>query len=745
MKTYVAILLLVFANLANAQLILSEDNLTMISATFNGRSSGQIMEIFWRNEGLSNISTSHGPYIIFTEDKYSPVWIERFQVRIPSGASALATVKGYSLLPGKSTNRPGRKITNNKNWYAADLQQSLGPEHSLMGFPGVTYRNPDPSRELNLVYPGTDIFFPYQFDAYTNSTLFVRFLFEAERWISEAYPAHKRRGGVKTPLAFNPDMERDFIQQVSIWMVSALLTGIPFNDQILNDELIIKYAAGKEIKVKDVSSDIRRQIRQGIGQIWDTALELCINANVIQRGQIRRTEMARTELRDGYCFLDQAERFMYVEDESVCNSVRGTFFKTLTDAEDFLSLLHPKTVSLDQIQPYFSLQNSLGFSGKLYGHWSPLNKIQYVFGSTSVFEGTVNPGTGEFALPQVPLQPGNNNFRIEANYPGIGTIALAEGGVNLSTTRERLRTGQQKTVHGLELMLNEITRAGICRISVGGESLSLALNQPVALENAQINIEYVDSRSSEIRIAVSSRQCGFEAAQDRYSGGLGISCAMDELSGGLIQGLNYADLQLSNTFGYQQPGVQIGLISQFNINTTYLDCGAFHLRRLDRELADPLNRFIKEAFDSAAVDRNSRNKEISLLEIDPYGRRLLLASERLESAGNIDLGLLRPTRKLANPDYILDGAIFIECCRAAADDPCGLVPVNIRFEAYLIDAVTGRMMTTYGTRSSAIDHERIMQCYDLLTEEGKSQARETMRFFAVNALKHFMDYLSQNY
>ena len=745
MKTHIALLLLTAFNVVNAQRIQSGDNLTLISATFNGRSSGQIMELYWRNDGTTTINTSLGPYIIFTEEKFSPVWIERFQMRIPFGASAFATVKGYSLLPGKSTNRTGRKITNNKNWYAADLQQSLGPEHDLMGFPGVSYRNPDPARELNLVYPVTDIFFPYQFDAYTNSTLFVRFLFEAERWISEAYPALKRRGGVKTPLAFNPDMERDFLQQVSIWMVSALLTGIPFNDQILNDELIVKYAAGKEIKVKDVSSGIRRQIRQGIGRIWDTALELCINANVIQRGQIRRTETARTELRDGYCFLDQAERYMYVEDESVCNLVRGTFFKTLTDAEDFLNLLHPEVVSLDRIQPYFSLQNSLGFSGKLYGHWSPLDKLQYAFGSASVFEGSVNPGTGEFALPQVPLQPGSNNFRIEANYPGIGTIALAEGRVYLSAARERLQTGQLKTVQGLDMMLNEITRGGICRISVGGESISLTINQPVALENVQINLEYVDSRANEIRIVVSSRQCGSETTQDRQPGGLSISCVMDELSGGLMQGSTYTDLQLSNAFGYQQPGLQIGLISQFNINTTYLDCGAFHIQRLDRKLADPLNRFIKEAFVSAATDRNLSNKEISLLEIDPYGRRLLLASERSESAGKIDLGMLRPSRKLANPDYILDGAIFIECCSAAADDPCGLVPVNIRFEAYLIDAVTGRMMSTFGTRSATIDHERTLQCYDLITEEGKSKARETTRVFAGNALKHFMDYLSERY
>lgn len=727
--------------------MLNEESLSLVSATFTGRSSGQLMELYWRNEGTSTASATLGPYIIFTDDKHSPVWIEKFQVRVPFGASAFVTVKGFSLLPGAATNPAGRKIANIRNWYDPSSGAALGPEQNLGGFPGVSTKVLDPARELHLVFPGTDIYFPYQFDAYSNSVLYVRFLFEAERWIREAYPVLKRSGAVRTPLAFNPEMEQDYVQQVAIWMVSSLLTGVPFSDQLLNDELISKYAAGKDIKIREVPGDVRRQIRDGLGQIWDTALRLCIEANVVQRAGDVKRDMALTVSREGYCYLDPVERAVYIEDEAICEAMQGTFFRTKSEADEFVDLIHPSGVSLDVLNTHFSLQNALGFSGKLQGNWSKIKNLSCAFESAAPasVNGTVNPGTGEFVLPQVPLQPGQNDFTIYFDKPGTGKSVVARGSVALTRVRDRLRVGVKKNIGGLDLTLQEIGRGGICRISVDGESYTLAANQPVSWKNVQIGLESVDARNSEARIVLARRHCDNSVSKHHDPTDQSPECLFEEMFGEGIVTRTYQDLLLSNAFGFQQPGLQLGLISAFSLNTTLLNCGAYQHERLDQMLAGTVNAAMKSAFEPVFIAGPRMRVEVSMLEIDPFGRALLARSDNVQAQAGSTGPSLRISKKLANPDYIIDGKIHVDCCPALSDDPCGQVPVNIRLEAYLVETATGRVVSTFGIQPPAAENSRTMQCYDLLTANGRYKAEETMRAFSRNALQHFREYLGKHY
>lgn len=705
----------------------------------NGKSSGAIAEIHVVNQGAEHYLDFAGPFVVFSNDKYAPIWIDRFFIDLEPGKNITIQAKGTTLLFTLPVPPKGHKLQKSIKWYPEGNPEYIFPDENMGEKSGVSPSDMDKPPKISLSYPGTDLLFPYRIDPFVNPEYFSKYMLEAEIWIRTAYKRLKSADKIKTVLAGNPKLEEDFITQVLTWTVAGILTGDHFKQKELYEQVLTKYLQATGSRERKLSQKVVKSLKQGSEDIWRAVLYTGMEAGLIVQNEMQNAQLPRFSLqRNGVCTIGLGKRNLYVEDPSVCEMLGGRFQEL--SASDFTKFSRPKSdITVSEMDNLIGVGNELEMKGKLEGSLNEVSDL-YVSISNDVisnYKVNLNKTSGKFSFNIPALAPGKNEIFLDVKKKSGDKIPLLKSRVTMEYDTIRLARGGSITIDKRTVFLRSI-RSGSILLNDGTTSYPVMRGRGFALTGAEISLHGLSQSRGYATLIIKRKTCirsfgdGYQAHPEKEELNIAIPEHTPETFG-------YKGVLLPPQSGVRIPDKNVlAVMSAFKVTPHTMLCGWQMTEHLDDAWGSALSRLLMGTLMDLKKKNQMKLKDFKVIYIDTLSRQLVSTMK----SNNFAEQKHWIYRKLVNPDYILDGEVRFSCCNPERAGSCTGTSLKAELYVRLIEAQTGRIITTYSRGLGRRNVENDLICLDSFGQDAKGYRDLILEDFTKNAVDYFRDYMT---
>ncbi len=705
-----------------------------------GLSSGHIADIQVVNEGTERYTGFAGPFIIFSGEKYAPLWVDRFYLDLLPGKNRSVAVQGTTLLFTLPIPPKGHKTSKSMKWYDGNEMGYLLPDEDLGNKNGISRLDPDKLHALALTYPGTGIWFPYRIDPFLNPADFSRFMLEAETWIRLTYKRLKSENKINTVLSGDPGLEEDFLTQILSWTVSGMLTGDPFEQKELYEQVLTKYLQATNSKEKKLSGKVLQILKKGSEDIWQAVLyngrEAGLLINDTSRGD--RLQAVTYRGNTGICVAGQGGKSLLVEDPAVCSYIGGKF--TPGSADQFTSSPVPESpVELENLDHLIGVGNELELNGQLKGALASVDNLYVSISNKGIasYKVGLNKKTGKFRFSDPSLAPGENEVLVKAVTNTGASIPVLKSVFTIEQDTIRVVQGGSITIDRRSVFLRSV-RASSILLYDGSVSYPLMRGSDFALNGAEISLYKLAPDRKSAFLIIKRKICSSRIRPIEDLGGEQQEGPWRDKTS-FTEQYGYKGILLPPELGTSIPGKRVlAVVAGNKVSPDAVVCGWQMTDHLRSAWGGLLSKSLMRILTDMKQKNPGQMKDVEVIYVDTLSRQVaahMLAGPFPESGRWL-------RKKLINPDYVLDGEVRFSCCKVKRAPTCTGTSVKVELYVRLIETRTGRVVTTYSKGLERKDVEDDLICMDFYSKGSQEYRDLIIEEFTKNATDYIREYMA---
>jgi len=731
---FICLLLMGFQTLA----LRSDLKLEIIS---QGQASGHVADIHVSNHGNDRFSDFYGPFVVFSKEKYAPLWIERFFIDLKPGKKITIQVQGTTLISTLPIPPESQRLQKSIEWFSGENLNYILPEDESGSIIGITPISTEKLIKVSLTYPGTIQRFSYLVEPFINPEYFSRFMLEAEDWIHAAYKLQKSENKIHTVLSGNPKLEEDFIIQILTWTVSGLLIGDYFNQEDLYDQVVKKYLQATGGRQKNIPGKTARALNRGSEDIWKTVLNIGSEAGLLLIIDLPEGVGHRDLISNyGFCKIGSNRQKLFVEDPSVCRLLGGAF-QPVSQSEFTNMKVSGQSVTLSEVDNLIGLGDGFELRGKLDGSFEEISDLSVSVKNniTSEYKVDLNRNSGKFNFRMSTLYPGINEISLETKSTDGNRTLLLKSILTIERDTIRIIQGGSITIGEHSIFLRSI-RSGSIVLYDGSVSYPILYGNDFAFNGAEISLYKSDRRGGNATLIIKRKVCGGDSQLDKNQ----VSSLMgDELEmtiqNILLETHGYKGIILPSNLGVSLPDKQVlGIVVGFKVSPNAIVCGWQLTESLDEVWRNQLSKSLMGIMISLKEKDSGQLNNLEVLYVDTLSRQLI---STMKSYNGLEKKQW-PHNKLINPDYVLDGEIRFGCCDSRRQGICENTAIKVELIVRLIEAKTGRVVTTFSKGLGRRSVEDDLICLDSYTKNDPETRNKILQKFSEDAVDYFRNYMT---
>ncbi len=709
-----------------------------------GQASGHVADIYVVNQGDDRFSDFYGPFVVFSKEKYAPLWIDRFFIDLKPGKKTTIQVQGTTLISTLPIPPESQRLQKSIEWFSGEQLKIILPEDESDSLSGITPVDADQFAKVYLTYPGTNQLFLYRVEPFINPEYFSRFMLEAKDWINTTYRREKSENKIRTVLSGNPKLEEDFITQILTWTVSGLLTGDHFNQEDLYDQVVKKYLQATGGRRNKLPNKTAKALNKGSEDIWNVVLNIGSEAGLLMindlHGKVRQRDFYSNY---GFCVVGSNRQQLFVEDPSVCRLLGGAF-QQVSQSEFTKMQVSGQSVTLSEVDNLIGLGDGFELRGKLDGTLDEISDLFVSVKNNSTFNYRVdlNKNSGKFNFRESTLYPGINEISLDAKSTDGNRIPLLKSVLTIERDTIRMVQGGSITIDKRSIFLRSI-RSGSIVLYDGSISYPILYGSDFAFNGAEISLYKLDRQGGNATLIIKRKVCGgvsmFEEKQ--ASPLMGDELEMT-IQNALLESHGYKGVILPPDLSVRLPGKQVlGIISGFKVSPNIIVCGWQLTESLDEVWRDQLSKSLMGIIIGFKEKDKGQLNNLEVLYVDTLSRQLISTMKSYKVAGKKQW----PRNKLINPDYILDGDMRFGCCDTRGQGVCENTAIKVELNVRLIEAKTGRVVTTFSRGLGRRSVENDLICLDSYTKNDPETRNRILQKFSEDAVVFFSNYMARRW
>lgn len=252
-----------------------------VIAVGTGRTTGHIADVTVFNGAEESARLSLGPFYIPSGDDLQPYVVpDEYHVEVAAGEQVEIALEGYCVDIHRPPVPAGEAMVPVSDWIVVDAND-FGPDWTPDPQQGWIPADAEGIDAGQYLVPGTDRPVGHVIDADAHPATIAPILIAGMAEIEEAYDRMQAEGRIDTPMAGDPDRQRESVIQQTLWIWAAGLTGAAYKIDDFRNNTIEQYEAAVDEDFEAVPEEDRERIESGVDQFWNTFAAVGAEAKVL--------------------------------------------------------------------------------------------------------------------------------------------------------------------------------------------------------------------------------------------------------------------------------------------------------------------------------------------------------------------------------------------------------------------------------------------------------------------------------